>query len=127
GTAWLNPQWELPSGWQWPSQWQLPASATQMLARLGWPWGSQGQGASAGDAPAVVLNGPSVQTQFSACPQFFPAQRPPVVPAAQGLRELCFSGFAILHSGQTKTPVFVAQRLNRGLLRSEERRVGARW
>lgn len=38
------------------------------------------------------------------------------MPAAQGLRELCFSGFAILHSGQTKTPVFVAQRLNRRLL-----------
>jgi len=42
---------------------------------------------------------------------------PPLVPAGPSLRELCFSAFAVLHSGQTKTPVFVAQRLNRELLR----------
>lgn len=28
------------------------------------------------------------------------------------LRELCFNEFAVLHSGETKTPVYVAQRLN---------------
>ena len=56
-----------------------------------------------------------VQTSFKDCPQFFPG-KPPMVPAAPGLRELCFSSFAILHSGQTKTPVFVAQRLNRQML-----------
>ena len=32
------------------------------------------------------------------------------------LRELCYEAFAILHSGSTRTPVFVAQRLNRKLL-----------
>src|SRR5690606_4352018 len=37
----------------------------------------------------------------------------PVVPATPALRELCFSGFAGLHSGRTKTPVFVAERLDR--------------
>lgn len=57
-----------------------------------------------------------VQTQFADCPQFFPQQQAPIVPAAQGLRELCFGPFAILHSGETKTPVFVAQRLNRQML-----------
>lgn len=56
-----------------------------------------------------------VQTSFKDCPQFFPG-KPPAVPAAPGLRELCFSSFAILHSGQTKAPVFVAQRLNRRML-----------
>lgn len=32
------------------------------------------------------------------------------------LRELCYDAFAILHSGKTKTPVFVAQKLNRALV-----------
>ncbi|OZI48553.1 DNA/RNA non-specific endonuclease [Bordetella genomosp. 4] len=120
GTYFLNPQWDMPSQWRLPSQWQLPASAKEILAHLGWPWErltqGAGQGTSAQTAPAVKLSGPSVQTQFFACPQFFPSQHPPIVPATQGLRELCFSGFAILHSGQTKTPVFVAERLNRQLL-----------
>lgn len=57
-----------------------------------------------------------VQTVFAQCPQFFPGSQPPIVPAAKALRELCFSSFAILHSGQAKTPVFVAQRLNRQML-----------
>lgn len=47
---------------------------------------------------------------FADCPQFFPF-RPPVV-AGHHLRELCFSEFAVLHSGQTRTPVYVAQRLD---------------
>lgn len=57
-----------------------------------------------------------VQTRFSACPQFFPGGSAPIVPARPNLRELCFDSFAILHDGRTKTPVFVAQRLNRRLL-----------
>lgn len=32
------------------------------------------------------------------------------------MRELCYDSFAILHSGSTKTPVFVAQRLNKALV-----------
>lgn len=38
---------------------------------------------------------------------------PPIVPKAPLLREICYDSFAILHSGHTKTPVFVAQRLTR--------------
>ena len=63
--------------------------------------------------PALPVTGDHVQTRFGECPQFFPPGHMPVVPAAAGLRELCFSSFAILHSGHTKTPVFVAQKLTR--------------
>jgi endonuclease G len=54
---------------------------------------------------------------FSACPQFF-AGTPPVLPATapQKQRALCFDEFAILHSGESRTPLVVAQRLNRALL-----------
>lgn len=65
--------------------------------------------------PAAAAVDGYVQTSFTRCQQFFPGQ-PPIVPAATALRELCFGPFAILHSGQTKTPVFVAQRLNRQML-----------
>lgn len=61
------------------------------------------------------LAGEYVQTRFSRCPQFFPGGLP-VVPAGPALRELCYDAFAILHSGNTRTPVFVVQRLNRGAL-----------
>lgn len=53
---------------------------------------------------------------FADCPQFFPGGKPPTVSAQPLQRELCFSEFAVLHSGQTKTPVYVAQRLNAQLL-----------
>ncbi|MGK4924307.1 DNA/RNA non-specific endonuclease [Bordetella hinzii] len=81
-------------------------SPADILARLGWPAQTQ-------VAPAVVPSGNVVQTQFAQCPQFFPAGRLPAVPFSPGLRELCFSSFAVLHNGQTKTPVLVAERLNR--------------
>lgn len=73
--------------------------------------------------PAPVASAPAggyVQTQFAACPQFFPNGQPPVVPATPALRELCYDAFAILHSGSTKTPVFVAQRLNRQMLQQAQ-------
>ncbi|MPT27795.1 MAG: DNA/RNA non-specific endonuclease [Achromobacter sp.] len=79
-----------------------------MLSRLQWP-SLQRSAPMALPAPNAAL----VQTTFDACPQFFPNARAPAVPAAQRLREVCFSSFAILHNGQTKTPVFVAERLNR--------------
>ncbi|WP_414080212.1 MULTISPECIES: DNA/RNA non-specific endonuclease [Variovorax] len=39
--------------------------------------------------------------------------RPETFPAAPMQRELCYEAFAILHSGASKTPVFVAERLTR--------------
>lgn len=52
---------------------------------------------------------------FSDCPQFFPG-KPPLVSSFGKQRELCFSEFAVLHSGETKTPLYVAQRLNAQML-----------
>lgn len=66
--------------------------------------------------PAGIKN-PSSSTQgFNQCPQFFANGKPPALNEQPKLRALCYDAFAILHSGQTKTPVFVAQRLNRELV-----------
>jgi len=90
-------------------QWRIPVPVENILARLQWPPREQA-------APVAVPTGASIQTRFAACPQFFPGGQPPAVPAAPKLREICFSSFAVLHNGQTKTPVFVAERLNRKML-----------
>lgn len=110
-------------------QWRMPAPVQDVLARLGWPQqhhqpqqNSQHrqppreQNAPAATAPIAVPTGAPAQTIFAECRQFFPSFRPPEVPGSQQLREVCFSAFAILHNGQTKTPVFVAERLNRQTL-----------
>lgn len=86
----------LPS-WSWPSLPSLPS----LLGNL------------------PTIQGPDgvfVQTSFSSCAGFFPQGSAPVVPEAAVLRELCFTDFAILHSGQYKTPVFVVERLSRSKL-----------
>ena len=53
---------------------------------------------------------------FAACRQFFAAGRSPLVTLRPGHRALCYDAFAVLHNGETKTPVFVAERLNRALV-----------
>lgn len=55
-------------------------------------------------------------TRFAECPQFFPAQAPPLVPPGRGQRELCYSAFAVLHDGTSKTPVFVVEHLDRATI-----------
>ena len=49
---------------------------------------------------------------FAACRQFFANGRPPVLAPHERNRALCYDAFAILHSGESKTPVFVAERLS---------------
>ena len=80
-------------------------------------------GSDQGTAPQD--SGPA--SSFSECRHFFPRGEPPAVQTGGEQRELCYSAFAVLHSGQTKTPVFVVERLNRatlkqarGLKRTEE-------
>jgi endonuclease G len=63
----------------------------------------------------VGVTGPvQAATGFEGCPQFFANGVVPQVRNAQSLkpRALCFDAFAVLHSGTTRTPVYVAERLN---------------
>jgi endonuclease G len=56
--------------------------------------------------------------EFSECRHLFVNGSAPVMPAASDLqlRALCFSSFAVLHSGKSRTPVYVAERLNKETL-----------
>lgn len=88
--------------------------------------------ASCGKTPAPVSVSASVSTgalvaaDFRACPQFFAHGAVPRVPSSRQsqARALCYDAFAVLHSGVSKTPVYVAKRLNRAQLddaRGEQR------
>jgi len=99
----------------WRAEWPLDRILAQALARLD-PQQRATRTPVQAPASAPAPTGALVQTRFPACRQFFPGGRPPEVSSASGLRELCFSGFAVLYSGHTKTPVFVAERLNRRTL-----------
>lgn len=61
---------------------------------------------------ATVARTGYAQNDFSACPQFFANAEPPVVAYRASNVVLCYDAFAILHSGESKTPVFVAEQLN---------------
>lgn len=51
---------------------------------------------------------------FSQCREMFVNGQPPALQnQAMAPRALCYSGFAILHSGKSHTPIYVAQRLNK--------------
>ncbi|MDR7333274.1 DNA/RNA non-specific endonuclease [Roseateles asaccharophilus] len=74
--------------------------------------------------PADVARLPS---SFASCPDFFLGQKPPALPAASKRRELCFDGFAVLHSVETRTPIYAAQRLNRRALGGIKRQKSDRF
>lgn len=67
-------------------------------------------------ALALLFTTPSQSTEFADCPQFFANKTPPIVAPRPMQRALCYDAFAILHSGESKTAVFVAQKLNRKLV-----------
>lgn len=50
---------------------------------------------------------------FSACLHFFASGKPPLLAPRPTNRALCYDAFAVLHSGESKTAVYVAERLNR--------------
>lgn len=64
-------------------------------------------------AHSTVTGMANSTNDFSACPQFFVNGKAPVVVHHRTDRALCYDAFAILHSGTSKTPVFVAEKLNR--------------
>lgn len=64
--------------------------------------------ARAASTAAVQLTG------FEHCRQFFPGELPKIPEQRAPLaRDLCYDAFAILHSGQSKTPIFAVERLSR--------------
>lgn len=68
-------------------------------------------------AAALLLIGYAAIVQatsdFSTCLGLFANGKPPVVASNPANRALCYDAFAVLHSGESKTPVFVAEKLNR--------------
>lgn len=66
-------------------------------------------------ASEVDVSLPASTGNFGGCRQYFPNGESPKVQSGANdhLRALCFDGFAVLHSGKTKTPVFSAEVLNR--------------
>lgn len=76
------------------------------------------------DSTALLTPQP---TSFAQCPQFFANSRPPALAPRPQLRELCYEAFAVLHSGTTKTPVFVAQRLNRQAIEDADEKRAKRF
>lgn len=59
---------------------------------------------------------------FANCRQFFPNSTPPVIKHQEELkpRALCFSSFAVLHSGKSHTAIYVAERLTKQALLASE-------
>lgn len=58
----------------------------------------------------------AAQAAFDDCLDQFPNRTPPRLAARPQLRDICFDSFAVLHSGQSKTPVYAAERLNQARL-----------
>ena len=68
-----------------------------------------------GTSSAYETHSSQASGNFDSCQAQFANSKPPVIKDMQGrqARALCFSGFAVMHSGNTKTPIYVAEVLNR--------------
>jgi endonuclease G len=75
--------------------------------------------ALAGLAMAACVSGAPDHGDLRDCAEFFPGKQIVDVPALDKqllARGLCFDAFAVVHSGRSKTPVLVVERLNRSQL-----------
>ena len=66
----------------------------------------------------VFISAVSSAASLDSCPQFFVNASVPKLPASAPARQrlLCFDAFAVLYSGQSKTPVYVVEKLSRAQL-----------
>ena len=65
-------------------------------------------------SPTATQSAPEQLTGFKQCREFFPGELPKVPhQEARLARDLCYDAFAILHSGQSRTPIFVVEKLTR--------------
>lgn len=87
------------------------ASLEKLVRGLGTPDAASKEMPRRSDADSALA-----ASDFSACPNFFASGKPPLVVPRPTDRALCYDAFAILHSGQSKTAVYVAQKLNRALV-----------
>lgn len=79
-------------------------------------------GMPSGAVSTTGLEAVATTARFAACPQFFAGGVAPTIavhPRAH-LQALCYEHFAVLHDGDSKTPLYVAERLNRQSLRAAE-------
>ena len=64
--------------------------------------------------PTGTQSAPEQLTGFEQCREFFPGELPKVPhQEARRARDLCYDAFAVLHSGQSRTPIFVVEKLTR--------------
>lgn len=61
-------------------------------------------------------------TEFEKCSYFFFKNTPPLTTSLAKTRALCFNEFAVMHSGESKTPVYVAQVLTRESVNAQVKR-----
>lgn len=93
--------------------------AALLSACLGKNAPQSGSATTASPAPAAApapSTPAAASSSFKDCRQFFAAGQPPVIAPQPKLRDLCYDAFAIMHNGNTRTPLFVAQRLNKALV-----------
>ncbi|MDH0049688.1 DNA/RNA non-specific endonuclease [Comamonas terrigena] len=77
--------------------------------------------------PLLPATAAAISGDFAECPSFFANGTPPAVQPLPRLRALCYDAFAVLHNGSTKTPMFVAQRLNRALVEDADEKRSNRF